>query len=169
MKRNIAEIIRESQPPVFRISREIGMLIDSNEECVIDTLKEHGLYRDDLVYRGANVSNWKGILTNGTDRSDANYDYVERDYAEPNLELIRQGHKHGDFFYGSLESHLGREHGTTGDPINYALNHGDEIPVLIVYDPDKVVDKSGELSQPDLYFFKDGKKKDAIVALFVWE
>jgi len=165
MRKSIAELIRRDKPLVFRITPALEMLIDSNERCVIDTLKEHGLYRSDLIYRGVNVSNWQGILTSGTDRAGLNYDYNKSDYAEANLELIRRGFKPGDFFYGGAESQLGT--GDADDPIDCAFFGGEGTPVLIVYDPDKVVDKRGE--QPDLYFFKDGKKKGALVALFVWE
>jgi hypothetical protein len=110
---------------------------ESQKDLVIERLKELGLYKPDLLYRGFDGEKVKAVLEYGTDKKGENQ------------------------IWGSAEEDLADSQARRQSAIKFAMYQ--DVPGLAVYDRSKLIDGDEEYS----YAAAPGRSiKDALIIVF---
>lgn len=153
--------------PVFSIPSNLEVSCGSPERFVdllIDSLRNTDIYRPDLVYRGAEISNPQEVIRHGTDRYDTAFDPEEGGAADIDFAFRAKGRSCLDFIFASPE-HLLLSTDSDSDPMLFAVSNRSECnAALLVYDSRQL-----HHEYPLYEFRNSNSRKAALRALFVWD
>ena len=116
---------------------------ESMRDLIIEKLKELGIYKPDLLFRGFNGKKIEVVRQNGTDTPDS------------------------PVIFCSKESELADEHAMEQSALDFALEN--KKAGLSVYEGDKLSEVNTGFHSYQYTAKKDTKLKDALIAIFTLE